>query len=176
MEKDTNCIREVPTTQVTVEHVEARTGLDYADLIDRFEQELGRLDQAATNALVARKATWSEVKSEIERMAGPRGLMIIFRADQGAVTSLSGTMKRTSLYMVGNPVIASDIIGIDPRASFYVPFRVCIYDDGDPSGAIIGYDRPSSFLGALGWPELVAYGNLLDAKIDSLVRDLCKTA
>ena len=174
MENDPNCIGELRAFQTTVEHVEARTGLAYADLIDRFEQELGRLDPAATNALVAQKAPWSEVKSKIERMAGPRGLMIIFRADQGAVTSLSGTTKRSSLYIVGNPIIASDIIGIDPRAGFYVPFRVCIYDDGSPSGAIIGYDRPSSFLGALAQRELVAYGDLLDAKIEGLVRDLCK--
>jgi uncharacterized protein (DUF302 family) len=176
MENDPNCIGEVRAFQTTVEYVEARTGLAYADLIDRFEQELGRLDPAATNDLVAQKAAWSQVKSKIERMAGPRGLMIIFRADQGAVTSLSGTTRRTSLYIVGNPIIASGIIGIDPRAGFYVPFRVCIYEGGNSAGAIIGYDRPSSFLGALAQRELVAYGNLLDAKIDGLVRDLCKTA
>jgi hypothetical protein len=36
------------------------------------------------------------------RMAGPRGLMIIFRADPGKIPSLSGQEKRCSLYLVGN--------------------------------------------------------------------------
>jgi uncharacterized protein (DUF302 family) len=76
--------------------------------------------------------------------------MIIFRADQGKITSLSGQEKRCSLYLVGNPVIADQIISIDLRASFYVPFRVCLYDDRGPDGAVISYDRPSSFLAVLG--------------------------
>ena len=108
-------------------------------------------------------------------MAGPRGLMIIYRADQGAITSLAGTLRRSSLYIVGNPVIANEIIGIDLRASFYVPFRVCVYDDGAPGGAVIAYDRPSSFLEGLRRPELRVFGDLLDRKIDDLVRDLCRT-
>jgi uncharacterized protein (DUF302 family) len=86
-------------------------------------------------------------------MAGPRGLMIIFKADQGRITSLSGQEKRCSLYLVGNPVIADQIIGIDLRASFYVPFRVCLYDDGGPDGAVISYDQPSSFAAPLSPPS-----------------------
>ena len=150
------------------------TGLSYEALIDAFERELGRLDAAAVQRWIVQKAAWSEVRPAIERMAGPRGLMVIFRADQGALTSLSGRVKRSSLYIVGNPVIANDIIEIDLAASFYVPFRVCIYSDGDQSGAVIGYDRPSSFLGTLGRPELATYGELLDGKIDGLVRDLLR--
>ena len=47
--------------------------------------------------------------------------MIIFRADQGKITSLFGQEKRFSLYLVGNPVMTDQIISIDLRASFYVP-------------------------------------------------------
>jgi uncharacterized protein (DUF302 family) len=93
--------------------------------------------------------------------------MVIFRADQGQITSLSGREKRCSLYLVGNPVIANEIIDIDPRASFYVPFRVCLYDNGDDLG-VMAYDRPSSFLAALERPELTSFGQLLDQKIDAV--------
>jgi uncharacterized protein (DUF302 family) len=164
-----------PTSRVVVEHVEVPTALTYDDLIHAFERELGRLDAAAARSWVAQKTPWSEVRSEIERMAGPRGLMIIYRADQGAITSLAGTSRRSSLYIVGNPVIANEIIGIDLRASFYVPFRLGVYDDGAPGGAVIAYDRPSSFLEGLRRPELREFGDLLDRKIDNLVRDLCRT-
>ena len=164
-----------PTLRVVVEHVEVPTALAYDDLIHAFERELGRLDAEAAQSWIAQKTPWSEVRSEIERMAGPRGLMIIYRADQGAITSLAGTLRRSSLYIVGNPVIANEIIGIDLRASFYVPFRVCVYDDGAPGGAVIAYDRPSSFLEGLRRPELRVFGDLLDRKIDDLVRDLCRT-
>jgi hypothetical protein len=39
-------------------------------------------------------------------MAGPRVLMIIFKADQERIASLSGQERRCSLYLVGNPVIS----------------------------------------------------------------------
>jgi hypothetical protein len=70
-------------------------------------------------------------------------------------------------------VIADKIIAIDIRASFYVPFRVAIFDSGK-DGAVISYDRPSSFLAALGRPEVKEFGNLLDQKIEGLIGALRK--
>ena len=83
--------------------------------------------------------------------------------------------KQSSLYLVGNPVIANKIISIDIRGSFYVPFRVCLYDHGTASGAVISYDRPSSFLAALERPELNEIGGMLDQKIDGVADVLRKT-
>jgi hypothetical protein len=89
--------------------------------------------------------------------------------------SLSGKSKLCSLYLVGNPVIANQIIEIDLRGSFYVPFRVAVHDDG-PNGGTIEYDRPSSFLAALNRPELDAIGRPLDEKIDRVISNLDRQA
>ena len=158
----------------SIERVTVATGLGYEQLVSAFEGELGRFDPAAGKSLVDRRAPWNEVKAAIERMAGPHGLMIIFAADQGALTSLSGKAKRCSLYIVGNPVIANDILDIDLGASFYVPFRVALYESGDGGRAVFAYDRPSSFLSSLGRPELKAFGTALDGKIESLLAAIRK--
>jgi uncharacterized protein (DUF302 family) len=158
-----------------VEHVSVPTGLDYDSLVSAFEREVGRWDPAVGNALVAGRAPWSDVEQEVERAGGKHGLMIFFRVDQGLITSLSGKIKQCSLYLVGNPVIANQIIDIDLGGSFYVPFRVCLYDAGEPGGAVIGYDRPSSFLALLGRAELKEIGALLDRKIECVVDALLKS-
>ena len=157
-----------------IQHTEVATGRTYEALVEAFERELGHLDPLIGTRLMEQKASWNEVEREMASMAGPRGLMIISRADQGKITSLSGEEKRCSLYLVGNPVIADQIISIDLRASFYVPFRVCLYDDRGPDGAVISYDRPSSFLAVLGKPELTEFGALLDRKIDDVATALRK--
>jgi uncharacterized protein (DUF302 family) len=108
-------------------------------------------------------------------MAGPRGLMVLTQINQGEIISLLGESKQSSLYLVGNPVIANKIISIDIRGSFYVPFRVCLYDHGTASGAVISYDRPSSFLAALERPKLNEIGVMLDQKIDGVADALRKT-
>ena len=150
-----------------IEHTRIATRLSYDALVVAFERELGHLDPKLTEDLVERKASWDYIKRAIEQVGGPHGLMVIFRADQGQITSLSGREKRCSLYLVGNPVIANEIIDIDPRASFYVPFRVCLYENGGDLG-VMAYDRPSSFLATLERPELTPFGELLDHKIDTV--------
>src|SRR5262245_26503986 len=128
----------------TIQHARVTTGLGFDVLVRAFEHELKHLDPAITQRLIERKAPWGEVEREIAGIASPYGLMIIARVDQGELTSLSGRGKRCTLYLVGNPVIANQILGVDHRASFYVPFRVALYDDESPEGAVIAYDRPSS--------------------------------
>jgi hypothetical protein len=151
----------------TIQHTCVATGLSYAALISAFEHELGRLDPATTQRLVERKSAWSDVESEIKK-TGAHDLMIIARADLGSIATLSGRQKLCSLYLVGNPVIANRIISIDLCGCFYVPFRVALYADAGPAGAVISYDRPSSFLATLGRPELAEIGAYLDHKIDGV--------
>ena len=154
----------------TIERSTGSTGLTYEALVEGFERELGHWSPATAESLVKRHAPWSEVEQEAAKAGRERGLMIIQTINQGAVTSLSGHVKKCRLYLVGNPAIATHILDIDPAAGFYVPFRVCLYDDGGPGGASLTYDRPSSFLAALGRPELDRFGALLDGKIDDLAK------
>jgi uncharacterized protein (DUF302 family) len=165
----------MPDTQTAkIDHTDVATGRTYGELVAAFEGTLGRWEPSMAQGLVGRKATWSEVQAEAGRVAGPRGLMIIAGVDQGSLTSLSGNVKHCRLYLVGNPLIATHIFDIDPHGAFYVPFRVALYDGGDPASAHICYDRPSSFLAALGHPQLAEIGAALDAKIDDVVRSVSK--
>ena len=162
-------------SSVTIQHTSIATGLTYNNLVRGFERELGRWDLVAADRLLKSNASWSEVEREVDRMAGPRGLMNFLRINQGEIISLSGALKWCSLYLVGNPVIANKIISIDVRSSFYVPFRVCLYDSVTAGSAEISYDRPSSLLAGLEQPELKNIGLMLDQKIDGVVGALRKT-
>jgi len=158
-----------------IEHTSVATGRPYDDLVRGFEAELGRWDPAVRNRLIETKASWSDLEREVARMAGPRGLMIFTRINQGELFALKGEIRQCSLYLVGNPVIADEIISIDVRGSFYVPFRVGLFDQGGADGAVIAFDRPSSFLASLGRHELTEIGILLDQKIDAVVNALRKS-
>jgi uncharacterized protein (DUF302 family) len=81
--------------------------------------------------------------------------------------------RHSSVYLIGNPAIATQIVRIDVRGSFYVPFRVAIFEQDDQPGAVISFNRPSSFLGARERTELAEIGRLLDSKIDAVVQRMC---
>lgn len=153
-----------------IERSVINTGLPYAAATAAFERSIGRLDMDASRALKARNAPWADVESAMARMAGPSGLMLFTQVDQGAIASLAGTPIQCRLYLIGNPAIATQIVRIDVRGCFYVPFRVAIYESHVESGAIIRFDRPSSFLAGLERPELTPIARMLDAKIDAVVQ------
>jgi uncharacterized protein (DUF302 family) len=162
-----------PVATYAVERVTVATNLTYQELIAAFERELGRFKPDVAERLHQRRAPWNEAEAEFTAMAGPHGLMIFFRVEQGQTTMLKADPKSCALYLVGNPVIAEQIISIDVRGSFYVPFRVCVYDPCD-GRACIAYDRPSSFLAALERPELASIGELLDGKMEAVLAAIQK--
>jgi hypothetical protein len=107
-------------TLTEIQHTEVATGRTYEALAEAFEHELGHLDPLTGVRLIEQKASWNEVEREVARMAGPRGLMIIFRADQGKITSLSGREKnvRSTSW-----AIRSSLIGLS--ASICAPVSMC---------------------------------------------------
>ena len=156
----------------SVAHINLNTGLDYHQLIQAFERLVGHWDPTLGASLWKEAASWPKVEATVAKAGEPFGLMVMAKIDQGRLTSLSGKVKHCSLYLVGNPVIANQIIEIDLRGSFYVPFRVAIHSDDDANDGIISYDLPSSFLAALGRPELAAIGKALDEKMDKVISNL----
>jgi len=161
-------VRRATQRHVRIEHTSLATGLGYHALVEAFERELRTLDPAAVQRMIEGRAAWSDVERELSEIAGPHGLMIVARIDLGRFASLTGGDARCVSYLVGHPLIAEQIVSVDVRGSFLVPFRVALYDDGDPGGAIIAYDRPSSLLATLDREELTAIGDALDRKIDAV--------
>jgi hypothetical protein len=99
-----------------IERTSIPTGLPYDLATAAFESAIGRLEPETAKALVARQASWAEVEAEMGRMAGPSGLMLFTKFDQGAVASLSGTNTRCAQYLVGNPAIAARIPSSEPAS------------------------------------------------------------
>ena len=148
------------------------TGLSYDRAVEAFEAAVGRLDPKDAEALAARRAPWTEFEAAMTRAAGPSGLMILGKFDQGGVASLIDSPVHCRLYLVGNPAIAAKIVKIDARACLYVPFRVAIYAADGSHDATISFDRPSSSLGTLGQSALQPIGLMLDQKIDAVVQSI----
>ncbi|MET4212895.1 DUF302 domain-containing protein [Bradyrhizobium sp. LA2.1] len=152
-------------TKKLVERVEVETPFNFGGLVAAFERQLGHYDKAIGEELVRRHASWAEVTAAMDRISGPHGLMIMAHLELGRTVSLTGSLVECSLYLVGNPLIISEIT--DVKAGMLVPFRVELYADAGKS--VISYDRPSSSLDTLDNRALDALGSSLDAKMQSLI-------
>lgn len=113
----------------------------FDDVIASFENQLGRLDQIAAQQS-------DDMAAAIKGMEGPLGLMIISTlAMDKLLPALSVNARRSTQYLVGNPLIASEMAQHHILASLYAPPRVLIYSD--KGATAIAYEQPSSTFGRL---------------------------
>ncbi len=145
---------------------------DFESTRARFDEQVPLLDPSVTRNLVISQAAWSEVESTITPTLGPSGFLAVSRVDQGALMSLRGTALHATQYLVGNPLIATEVIGSVRKGCLFAPFQAAIY--WDHSGVHVSYMLPSSLFTSLGDPGVAAIGERLDAKMEDTVAEVCE--
>jgi hypothetical protein len=161
------------TTTYAAARVTIDSGHDFGTTRARFEECVPVFDQTVALELVARGASWSEVETEIGKLIGSTGFIALSRLDQGALMSLHGEPVDTTQYLVGNPLIARQIIGLNRTAALHAPFPLAIYRDDQ--GVHVAYIQPSSSFGSLGSADIDVIAKELDARILGTVEQVCRT-
>ncbi len=85
--------------------------------------------------------------------------------------SLRGTPLHATQYLVGNPLIATEVIGSVRGGSLFAPFQAAIY--ADRSEVRVSYMLPSSLFTSLDDSDLAAIGERLDARMEDAVAEVC---
>ena len=145
---------------------------DFDSTRARFDERVPLLDPSVTANLVISQPAWSEVEATITSTLGPSGFLAVSRLDQGSLMSLRGTALHATQYLVGNPLIATEVIGKVRRGSLFAPFQAAIYEDH--GGVHVSYMLPSSLFTSLEDRGVAAIGDLLDAKVEETVAEVCE--
>ena len=111
--------------------------------------------------------------SYINENTGVLGLMILGSIPHGMILSLSGEHHRAIQLLIGNPLIALNMMKIHPEVGVYAPLRMMISED-DLGKTVITYEKPSTLFGQ--WNEQIFQdtGKLLDEKMETLIRILAR--
>jgi hypothetical protein len=161
------------THRFTVERIDVTTERSFEQATAAFEENVPAADTTMLTRLVETQASAREIQAAVALAQGDLELMILAKVVQGSLTSLLGTPKKLSVYLIGNPVIANRLFERNRGAGLYAPLRVSLYED--PSGKVhIAYDRPSSLLGSFEDAEINAVAALLDEKMATLSRRLAE--
>jgi uncharacterized protein (DUF302 family) len=145
---------------------------DFESTRTRFDERVPLLDPSVTANLVISQARWSEVEAAITPTLGPSGFLAVSRVDQGSLMSLRGTQMEATQYLVGNPLIATEVIASVRGGSLFAPFQVGIY--ADQCGARLSYMLPSSLFASLEDRGVTAIGERLDARMEATVAEVCE--
>lgn len=160
------------TTTYAAVRITIDSAHDFATTRSRFEERVPIVDPTGLLELVARGASWSQVETEVGQRIGPSGFVALSRLDQGVLLSLHGEPVDTTQYLVGNPLIARQIIGLNRTAALHAPFPLAIYRDDQ--GVHVAYIQPSSSFGSLGSADIDVIAKELDARILGTVEQVCR--
>ena len=119
-----------------------------------------------------RLAGKAKLKSYLDSIAGELGLMILGTVPHGRLYQLLGDgPPRAQMFLIGNPLIALTMMRLHAEAGVYAPLRVMFCGDG-PAKTAITYDRPSKVFGQWREPVFQQNGQLLDQKMEALIKKL----
>ena len=155
---------------VTIQHVTVTSRLKFAATTERFEKQLGAFDPEALKPLGEPNPPIDEIKTKVEAMAGSSGFMRFGGIQKfGDLVALGGQQAgKANQYVVGNPLIALQMVRHKLGVGLYVPLRILISED---AGGVthLEYDLPSSLLGQFADPEVNTVAVMLDRKLNALI-------
>jgi uncharacterized protein (DUF302 family) len=155
---------------ITIQHVTVTSRRDFAATIREFEKQIGMYDPEAVKSLGEPNPPIEQLTAKIAAMAGSSGFMRFGGIHKfGELVALAGKpVEKANQYVIGNPLIALQMVRHKLGVGLYVPLRVLISEDA--TGVThVEYDLPSSLLDQFGDSEVNAVALSLDQKLKALL-------
>jgi uncharacterized protein (DUF302 family) len=153
----------IASQTIAVEHITIRSGRSFAEVRQKLEDTLPKLDTGIAEAL----RSGDQKRARDYEDNGPR-LSIFGERDHGSLLQIAGGRRNAVQYDIGNPLTASKMTRHQLPAALYAPLRVVLFEDEQGRGTF-EYDRPSSFFGQYGDQRVTEVGRYLDAALEAVL-------
>ena len=153
----------------TATHVTIPSSKPYEQVIQSLESVLGEDDSRSFAEMVGATGTWDEFVRETEQRIGESGFVIFAQIDHGAWMSLVPQHMKGKLYVIGNPLIAKQMLEHAPEVGLYVSVRIYVYED-ERGTTRIDYDEVSPIFERFGNERVNEVARGLDQKLEELAK------
>jgi len=156
--------------KVDVERFSLTSSKPFDQVVGALDAAIGHPDMAEFVRSTHEARSFAELKSLVERGMGKSGLMLFMSLDHGAVVrkETGRDIPRIIRFVVGNPLIMTEMAKHVPDAGSYAPVTVLVDERQD--GVHLSYDRMSSLLAPYGNPDALQVAQDLDNKVEDLLK------
>jgi uncharacterized protein (DUF302 family) len=164
----------VATKEINIQRFSVTSSRKFEEVVAAFQQAVGHPDMSEFRRNVTAAGTYAELEKVVHGAVGPSDLMEFTRFDLGEVLRKrnGAAAPRSVRFVVGNPIIMSQMVEHVPDAGSYAPVTVLI--DQRPDGVYLSYDRMASFLAPYGNSEALRVARGLDSKIEAVLTAAAK--
>ena len=162
------------TKEINIQRFSVTSSRKFEEVVAAFQQAVGHPDMSEFRRNVTAAGTYAELEKVVHGAVGPSDLMEFTRFDLGEVLRKrnGAAAPRSVRFVVGNPIIMSQMVEHVPDAGSYAPVTVLI--DQRPDGVYLSYDRMASFLAPYGNSEALRVARDLDSKIEAVLTAAAK--
>jgi uncharacterized protein (DUF302 family)/GNAT superfamily N-acetyltransferase len=161
--------RTMETATFTGTHVTVPSSKPYEQVIRALESVLGEGNSRSFTEMVGATATWDEFVRGTEQRVGKSGFVIFAQIDHGAWMSRVPHDMKGKLYVIGNPLIAKQMLEHVPEVGLYVPVRIYVHED-QRGTTKIDYDEVSPIFERFGNEKVNEVARELDQKLEELAK------
>jgi uncharacterized protein (DUF302 family) len=154
------------TERIQVDHVRIRSKRTFSAVRETLETSLARLNEQGVAAL--RNGDLVMARDELERLAAPSGLTVLYSLDHGSALVLRGGTRKAIQYGIGNVLTATEMTRHKSSAALYAPIRVLVYEVED--GTVIEFDQPSGLFAVCGHRDITEVAYRLDRQLRDVLR------
>jgi uncharacterized protein (DUF302 family) len=150
-------------------HVVVSSNKSFEQVVEAIESMAiaDKIDLAIVEQIILASRSWDEFREAFEKKVGSNGFMTFTKIDHGSLMSLAFEGVKAKLYIIGNPLIARQMLEQNLEVGLYVPLRLFVYEDKE-GRTHITYDKPSSLLEQFQNDKISAVAQMLDRKLEEL--------
>lgn len=163
-------LQRVSTRSLTLEHIRMGSTRSFDEVKAALEAKLGVFRIESLMPFM-QKGDMAGARAELERLAAPTGLSILYALPHGDALAMVGKPSKAIAYGIGNVLTAASMNRHDLAAGLYAPIRVILYEGADGS-AVFEYDQPSSSFALFGNPAIDRVAAGLDETLGKLLMDV----
>ncbi len=159
--------------RTSVDHVyrtirrELRFAVPYADFTRALETLLGRINPVLMSEIASESP--ERARDRLASLVGPSGLALFQKIDHGAMLKvLAGRSVPSMTYVVGNVLLATEMMRHEPMVGLYFPLRIHVCESESHS-VLVSYDVPSAALAQFTSSQIDAVAASLDARTEKLL-------
>jgi len=164
----------VATKEINVQRFSVTSPRKFEEVVAAFQQAVGHPDMSEFRKRLTAAGTYAALEKVVHGAVGPSDLMEFTSFDLGEVLRKrnGAAAPRSVRFVVGNPIIMSQMVQHVPDAGSYAPVTVLI--DQRPDGVYLSYDRMASFLAPYGNSEALKVARDLDSKVEAVLTAAAK--
>jgi uncharacterized protein (DUF302 family) len=128
---------------------------------------------AGPGVQVAVNGSVDDAVSQLKKMVGDGGMMVMGELHQGKVLSMTGINVSSETLFVGSPTVGKKLFSAQPGVGLVVPVRVNVYATAQGQ-TVVSYIPPSQQLAAFHDANVDMIAKMLDEKLQKMVGMLGK--